>query len=337
MIAPSRPVIIGHRGASGYRPEHSASAYRLAFALGADFVEPDLVVSSDGVLVLRHENDITDTTDVASRPEFAGRRTVRMVDGERHDGWFTEDFTWAELATLHCRERLPELRAASATYNNTERLLCLADLIQIINECSLDAGRALGMVAEIKHSTYFAERGFIMEDLLREQLAGWNGGGTLVVESFELGVLERLRASGLEARYVYLLDKTGIAEDERPEHGGSGTPYAEMATPAGLRALAGRVHGISLSRAYLVAAGGRELVEAAHALGLDVFTWTLRPENRFLAPAARSSEDPAEFGDWRTEFAQIIRTGVDGIFVDHPDLGRLAREHARAGISAVLA
>jgi glycerophosphoryl diester phosphodiesterase len=134
--SPVRPLLIGHRGAPGYRPEHTASSYRLAFAMGVDAVEPDVVATADGVLVLRHENEISGTTDVADRPEFADRRTTKRVDGARLTGWFTEDFTWAELTTLRCRERIPALRPGSAEHNDTEPILRLSDLLDLVEEAS---------------------------------------------------------------------------------------------------------------------------------------------------------------------------------------------------------
>jgi glycerophosphoryl diester phosphodiesterase len=147
------PLLIGHRGAPGYRPEHTASSYRLAFAMGVDAVEPDVVATADGVLVIRHENEISGTTDVAEHPEFAERRTTKRIDGESLTGWFTEDFTWAELATLRCRERIPALRPGSAEYDGTEPILRLGDLLRLVEEASVEHGRDIGVVLEIKHAT----------------------------------------------------------------------------------------------------------------------------------------------------------------------------------------
>ncbi|HXR44580.1 MAG TPA: glycerophosphodiester phosphodiesterase family protein, partial [Pseudolysinimonas sp.] len=152
MRAPQTVQVIGHRGASGYRPEHSRSAYELAIALGADAVEPDIVATRDGELVLRHENDISGTTDVARHPEFAARRTTKTVDGASITGWFTEDFTWDELSTLRVVERLPALRPHSASFDGLQPMLRLRDLLTILD----DATRAVDLVAEIKHPSYFA-------------------------------------------------------------------------------------------------------------------------------------------------------------------------------------
>ncbi|WP_030148085.1 glycerophosphodiester phosphodiesterase family protein [Mycetocola saprophilus] len=318
------PVVIGHRGASGYRPEHSEEAYRLAFELGADLVEPDLVVSRDGVLVLRHENNITDTTDIADRPEFAEYKTVKTVDGIRHEGWFTEDLTWAQIATLKCRERLPELRHDSVLFNDRSRVLCLADLIALIGEEEQNHGRPLGMVAEIKHSAYFASQGFAMNDLFLQQLTGW-GERALIVESFELSALTDLRERGLNAKFVYLIDEEGSPADEVAALGEDARTYASYATPEALASFAPAVNGVSLAKSFLLDELGSARVAAAHAAGLLVYTWTLRPENAFLIPENRGHGDDAHHGDWRTEYHQILETGVDGVFADQPDLAYEAR------------
>ena len=192
MSIPGRPLIIGHRGASGYRPEHTAAAYELAFALGADAVEPDIVATRDGVLVLRHENEISGTTDVASHPEFADRRATKVIDGEEQSGWFTEDFTWDELSTLRARERLPEVRRGSATFDGLYGILRLSDLMALIDAQSR---RDLVMVAEIKSATYFESIGLPLDELFASEVAGWATPEKLVVESFEQTVLGQLRGA----------------------------------------------------------------------------------------------------------------------------------------------
>jgi len=177
------PLIIGHRGASGYRPEHTRAAYELAFRLGADAVEPDIVATRDGVLVLRHENEISGTTDVASRPEFADRRANKLIDGARLTGWFTEDFTWAELSTLRAVERLPQVRQASATFDGLEPILRLSDLLGIIDDASGQRQRI--MVAELKHATYFESIGLPLDELFASEVSGWASDENLIVECFE--------------------------------------------------------------------------------------------------------------------------------------------------------
>ncbi|MEL4320632.1 glycerophosphodiester phosphodiesterase family protein [Leifsonia sp. YIM 134122] len=332
------PLVIGHRGASGYRPEHTASAYQLAFALGADAVEPDIVATRDGVLVLRHENEISGTTDVAAHPEFHARRTTKEIDGKKLTGWFTEDFTWLELATLRARERIPKVRPANASFDDRLPLLRLADLFRLIEETDAADGRVLGMVAEIKHASYFAGIGLPLDELFAGELAAadWaTDDERLTVEAFEITVLEELALRGITAPRIYLMEKAGVPYDLYLGAGADAPGYADFMTETGLRELEGRVDGISVDKTVLVgektatdrgALGGRALVDAAHDHGLSVFTWTLRPENRFLSTAFQSGHGKATHGDWLGEFALVLDTGVDGIFVDHPDLGVEARE-----------
>ena len=318
-----RPLIIGHRGASGYRPEHTRSAYELAFTLGADAVEPDIVATKDGVLVLRHENEISGTTDVATRAEFASRRTTKTIDGQSLTGWFTEDFTWAELSTLRAVERLPALRQPSASFDGDEGILRLVDLLELITAASARSGRPLLMVAEIKHATYFESIGLPLDELFSAAVAAWATPENLIVECFEQSVLLKIRKRGTPGRLVFLADREGAPADLVARDGKKATTYAELLTDDGLAGLAKQVDGVSVDKRLIVTKGGAattDLVARAHAAGLLVFTWTLRAENRFLAKGFRRGSVPAEFGDWRSEFQLIIATGVDGIFVDQPDL-----------------
>ncbi|MDP9027823.1 MAG: glycerophosphodiester phosphodiesterase [Actinomycetota bacterium] len=337
---PIVPLVIGHRGAPGYRPEHTRSSYELAFALGADAVEPDLVATKDGVLVVRHENEISGTTDVAKHPEFASRRTTKQIDGESLSGWFTEDFTWAELATLRAVERLPELRQHSSTFDGTEPILRLSELLEMVDSAAERAGRPLRLVAEVKHPTYFASIGLPLDELVASSLGPWGDRSRLTVECFEQTVLDQVRSRGVDAELVYLLEATGSAADLVARDGSSAATYAEQLTDAGLARLAREVDGISVDKTLLLETSGlgpvgtTDLVARAHESGLSVFTWTLRPENRFLAPGHRVGSAPGDggdgghagdWGDWRREFELILSTDVDGIFVDHPDLGVAAR------------
>ncbi|MCD2441722.1 glycerophosphodiester phosphodiesterase [Agromyces sp. SYSU K20354] len=335
------PLVIGHRGASGYRPEHTRSAYELAFALGADAVEPDIVATRDGVLVLRHENEISGTTDVATRPEFAGRRTTREVDGVALTGWFTEDFTWAELSTLRARERLGGLRQASASFDGRYPIIRLRELFALIDTAADEQRRLIRMVAEFKHAAHFAALGLPLDELFAAELdaAGWGAGDDrLIMEAFEPTLLDRLGARGIRGKRVFLIEGRGAPWDLVLDQGRRAPKYDAFVTAAGLEALGGRFDGVSVGKARLVAASkatddpaagnphagpltGARLVEAAHAAGLEVYTWTLRPENRFLEPRFRRSSVRAAYGDWAAEFAEVLATGVDGIFVDHPDLG----------------
>ncbi|QIM18178.1 glycerophosphodiester phosphodiesterase [Leucobacter coleopterorum] len=334
------PLVIGHRGASGYRPEHTASAYRLAFELGADAVEPDIVATSDGVLVVRHENEISTTTDVADRPEFAARRTTKTVDGVRLTGWFTEDFTWAELATLRCRERLPKIRPSNVAHDNTEPILRLRDVLAIVDERSVAQIRPLRVVVEIKHDHYFRQLGLDLVELLLAELqaTGWaDRPEQLIIEAFELGALSRLREAGVRARLVFLAERIGSPADEvaahEANHGYKARSYAWFRSNEGLDLLATVVDGISVAKWNIIrlnalgrATGTSDLVQRAHDRGLLVYTWTLRPENRFLNLRFQTSVHGAEWGDWRGEFALVLASGVDGIFVDHPDIALAARK-----------
>lgn len=347
--ASSTPLIVAHRGASGYRPEHTEAAYRLALVLGAEAIEPDIVATRDGELVLRHENEISGTTDVADRPEFASRRTTREIDGQRLTGWFTEDFTWAELATLRARERLPAVRGASARFDGRYPILRLRDLLRLLDEAppAAGTGEPVRLVAEVKHATYFASIGLPLDELIAAELGPWSSvqPGRLIVEAFEQTVLGQLRDRGVPADYVYLLEKSGSPADLVARHGAAALSYAGHLTDAGLARLgASGVDGISVGTALLVRAEPRgaglpgspwtplgnglaasDLVDRAHAAGLGVFTWTLRPENRFLPAPCRLGPSASAHGDWLAFFTAIMRTGLDGVFADHPDLAIEAR------------
>jgi glycerophosphoryl diester phosphodiesterase len=323
--------VIAHRGASGWAPEHTATAIRLAARLGADAVEPDLVATRDGVLVVRHDNELSETTDVAERPEFADRRRAQTIDGTPLEGWFVEDFTWAEVATLRARERLPHLRPLSARHGGRDGILRFADLLAIADETGLD------VVAELKHATHHARIGLPLDALLADALAGtrWRSGGRLVVESFEETVLHEVRARGVDARLVYLMEHDGTAPDlvaaADASAPGLGTArpssYAEQRSDAGLAALAGRVDAISVAKSVLFERDGDglragDLVERARDAGLGTLAWTLRPENAFLEPEHRLGEHAGAWGDWSTEWRLLAGLGLEAVFVDHPDLWR---------------
>jgi glycerophosphoryl diester phosphodiesterase len=332
-VITARPLVIAHRGASGYRPEHTRSAYELAFALGADAVEPDIVASRDGVLVLRHENEISGTTDVAQHPEFADRRTTKVIDGVELTGWFTEDFTWAELSTLRATERIPAVRQASSSFDGTEGILRLGDLLEIIDAAAARTGRPLVLVAEIKHATHFASIGLPLDELFADAVRHWATPENLIVECFEQDVLMRIRARGIPGRLVFLAEAKGAPADLVAARGSTARTYAQHLAPAGLATLAGEVDGVSVSRKLLLrldlaknAVGVTDLVDRAHAAGLLVFCWTLRAENKFLARNNRVRGESRDFGDWRREFELILSSGVDGVFADQPDLAVAVRD-----------
>lgn len=327
------PMLIGHRGAPGYRPEHTRASYLLAFDQGVDAVEPDLVVSKDGVLVIRHDTEISETTNVADHPEFADRRTSKVVDGIAYEGWFVEDFTWAELSTLRCRERIPQLRPLNTRFDGREPMLRFRDLLQLIDEESERRGREFNIVIELKHVQFLKEHGHDLVELLLGELAesGWDGKpGRVTIECFELDPLERLRESGVPAWFIFLLEHKGAPADQLALHGKAARSYEWFRSDAGLDSLMGRVHGISPDKRDLLKVNARgkaigitDLVERAHARGLRVFTWTLRPENRFLTPGYRQGSERASWGEWREEWRLILSTGLDGVFLDHPDMLKL--------------
>ncbi|WEG08093.1 glycerophosphodiester phosphodiesterase family protein [Microbacterium horticulturae] len=311
-------LVIGHRGAPGYRPEHTRSSYELALAQGVDAVEPDVVVSKDGVLVVRHENEISTTTDVADRPEFAARRVTKRFAGYELTGWFTEDFTWDELSRLRCRERLPKLRPDNTAYDGQEPMLRLRDVLE------LAAAADRGVVVELKHAVYFASIGWDLPGLVAAELhaAGWADGiHPLVIESFESTALAQVREQGIVARYVYLLEATGTPVDLALAQGRDAPTYAWTASPPGLDSLVGQVDGISVDKAFLTGATRPgTLVADAHARGLLAYTWTCRPENTFLSRPYRRGGGKRAFGDYTGEWGMLRDLGVDGVFADHPDL-----------------
>lgn len=317
--------VIAHRGASGWAPEHTETAVRLAAALGADAVEPDLVATRDGVLVVRHDNELSDTTDIADRPELADRRRTRVIDGVELTGWFAEDLTWAEVATLRARERLRALRPLAARRDGLDGILRLADLLAIADETGLD------VVAELKHATHHASIGLPLDALLADAVAGthWASSGRLMVESFEESALHAVRERGIEARLVYLMDDEGTAADLVGT--ASAATYAEQRTDAALEALGRRVDAISVAKGVLFDRSTgplrpSDLVERAEAAGLGTLAWTLRPENRFLEPEHRLGDHYGAWGDWTTEWSMLaglgLGLGLEAVFVDHPDLWR---------------
>ncbi|QHL89628.1 glycerophosphodiester phosphodiesterase [Sphingomonas changnyeongensis] len=312
--ASARPVVIAHRGASGERPEHTLAAYERAIEQGADFIEPDLVMTKDGVLVARHENEISGTTDVAERPEFAARRTTRLIDGVEMSGWFTEDFSLAELKTLKARERLPRLRPGNTAFAD-ERIPTFAEVVALARK------HGVGVYPETKHPSYFRGIGLPLEAAMLKVLAdhGWTRAADPVfIQSFEVENLKMLK--GMTAlRLVQLVAGAGGPPD-RP-----GTAYADMLTPAGLKEIAGYAAGIGPEKTLVVPrdAAGRSLpptrlVADAHAAGLVVHPWTFRAENMFLPAELRSGAAGEAHGRLAEELAQFLAAGVDGLFSDYP-------------------
>ncbi len=333
--APAGPLVIAHRGASGYRPEHTLAAYELAVAMGADVIEPDLVSTKDGVLVDRHEPEISGTTDVARRSEFAARKTTKQVDGQQVTGWFTEDFTLAELKTLRAVERLPQLRQHNTRYDGRWQVPTFDEVLQLRAELSTRYRRPIGIIPEIKHSTYFRAKGINQERatvalVTRHRLN--RPDAPLWIQSFELGNLRELRAElGYRANLVFLT----TAKDAPYDLAAAGEPttYADLTTPAGLRKLAGwGINTLGPEKAQVIPrdADGRlgaptTLVRDAHAAGLKVTPWTFRNENSFLPADYRVGSDPSHHGRAIAEIVTFLRTGIDGFFTDQPDTGVEAR------------
>ncbi len=315
------PVIIAHRGASGERPEHTLAAYQLAIEQGADYIEPDLVLTKDGVLVARHENEIGETTDVADRPEFAARKTSKIIDGQEYSGWFTEDFTLAELKTLRARERLPELRAANMHYDGRFEVPTFEEVLQLLSAHAEKSGKRIGVYPETKHPSYFKALGLSHDKQLLKLLKkyGYDGKDDPVfIQSFEVGNLQALsEQTGI--RLVQLVASEGGPPDQ------AGRSFASMLTADGLKEIVAYADGIGPSKDLVI---GRNavgllgkptgLVEAAHKAGLLVHPWTFRRENHFLPTDFKSGIDPREPGDLAGEVRAFIAAGVDGLFSDNP-------------------
>ncbi|USQ78434.1 glycerophosphodiester phosphodiesterase [Ornithinimicrobium faecis] len=335
------PILIAHRGASGARPEHTLAAYELAARLGADYLEPDLVATADGHLVARHENEISTTTDIADHPEFADRATSKVIDGHTVTGWFTEDLTLAELRTLRCRERLPDLRPGNTAYDGQFTVPTLEEILDLRARLSAELGRDLGVYPETKHPTHFRDIGLPLDEPLVAVLerAGLNEDGAPVfLQSFELGNLIHLRRDlGARAPLVFLAEAAGApydfvaAQDPRT--------FADLLTPAGLAELARWVDGIGPHKDLVIAPGAdgtlgepTSLVTDAHEARLVVHPWTFRRENAFLPTDLRGAGgDPGAAGDVVAEIRAHLAAGVDGFFTDHTDLGVQARAQAQPG------
>jgi glycerophosphoryl diester phosphodiesterase len=303
------PQVIGHRGAPGYRPEHTLASYRLAIALGAEAVEPDVVMTADGVAVLRHENELSDTTDVAGHPEFADRHTVKEVAGLAVRGWFTEDFTLAELKTLRAVERLPERRPRNTRWDGRLEIATLDELLLLVAEESRRCGREVGVDIELKSSSYFVSIGLPLEDVvldsLRDHGLDRRGSGVLL-QSFETANLRWLRER-TDLPLVQLVEASGAPADLVAV--GDPTTYDDLCSSDGLRAVARYADVLGVARARLLARPA--LVDEAHLAGLQVLAWTVR------------DDDPTPDD---TEVRVLLDAGVDGLFSDHPDTTLLVRD-----------
>ena len=324
----SRPLIIAHRGASGYRPEHTLEAYELAIALGADYIEPDLVMTKDEVLVARHENAIAilnpktqqvieATTNVAECSEFAHRLTTKIIDSRVITGWFTEDFTLAELKTLRAKERLPQLR--STEFDGLFKIPTLDEVIELVQRKTREIGRTIGIYPETKHPTYFNSIGLSLEKPLVEILNkhGYTrSDAPIFIQSFETANLKYLKTL-TDVPLVQLLNNSGQPYDFINTVNINCT-YLDMATPAGLAEIAHYADGIGANKRLILPTDSNgelleptSLIQEAHTLGLFVHAWTFRNETLFLAPNYQ--------GDPRLEYQQFFSLGVDGVFTDFSD------------------
>ncbi|WP_406150630.1 glycerophosphodiester phosphodiesterase [Streptomyces sp. NBC_01012] len=326
------PTVIGHRGTAGYRPEHTIGSYQLALDMGAHIVEQDLVPTKDGHLVCRHENDITATTDVAEHPEFAGRKTTKEIDGVPLTGWFTEDFTLAELKTLRAKERIPANRQRNTLYDGRWEIPTFEEVLRWAEEEGRRRGHAVWLYVETKHPTYFRGLGLALEEPLAKLLrrhGRHRANSPLILQSFEPTSMRRLSKLVATPRVV-LLD----AADTQPwdfVKAGDPRTVADLVKPAGLKWIASFAQGIGpwLDLVIPQDEDGRltsptTLVADAHARGLILHPYTMRNENTFLPADFRRGTDPNAYGDAFGAFRTYFETGIDGIFSDNPDTALLA-------------
>lgn len=324
-IEPSEITVVGHRGASGHRPEHTLAAYETAIVQCADYIEPDVVSTKDGVLVARHENEIGGTTDVSTRAEFADRRTTKTIDGARITGWFTEDFTLAELRTLRAKERLPQTRPANTAFDGLYLVPTLDEVIDLARHSVSCDGRTVGVYPETKHPTYFDAIGLSLEEPLAAALEANDvdrADAPVILQSFEVANLKDLDAM-TNVSIAQLVSPSGRPYDFTAA--GDPRTYKDLVTPAGLAEIATYADGVGLEKSVMIPrtpAGNlgtpTSVIADAHAAGLTVHGWTFRLENQFLPAEFRSSTDPNAPGDLPGEIRAFLEQGMDGLFSDQP-------------------
>ena len=325
-----KPIVIAHRGASGYLPEHTLAAYGVAMLQGADFIEPDLVMTRDGELIARHDNRLDLTTDVAARPEFARLKRTKDVDGTRMSGWFSEDFTLAEIKQLRSIERLPDIRPGNRRFDGQFEVPTLREILAVVRDHEQRLGRRIGIYPETKHPTHFARLGLPMEPALVALLGDYGytrKDDPVYLQSFEPTSLKKLRALTPLA-LIQLLDDGGGPFDLRA----TGESYDAMATAAGLAHIATYADGVGPNKERIIAHDAQNrlapqptsFIRDAHAVGLEVHAYTFRAENYFLPTELRNGDDPAVCGDLEREIHAYLAAGIDGLFVDHTPYARRA-------------
>jgi glycerophosphoryl diester phosphodiesterase len=327
-------IVVGHRGASGSRPEHTLASYRLAIKQCADYIEPDVVSTRDHQLVARHENDITGTTNVADHPEFTDRRTTKVVDGASVTGWFTEDFTLAELKTLRAKERTPDVRPDNAAYDGRFEVPTLKEVLDLARRSRSCKGRRVGVYPETKHPSYFDSIGLSLEEPLVQQLhaAGYRGKRAVAyIQSFEVANLQQLR----EMTRIRLTQLVCAGRPWDFTVAGDPRTYADLVTPAGLDFVRTYADGVAPCKELVIPQDGNgnltsptPLVSDAHARDLVVHPWTLRRENQYLPASLRRGADPNAPGDLTGEIDAFLDADIDGFFTDNPDIGRRASRNA---------
>ena len=326
--AEAEGTVIAHRGASGYRPEHTLASYALAIRQCADVIEPDVVLTKDDVPVARHENEIGGTTDVATHPEFANRRVRKIIDGESIRGWFTEDFTLAELRTLRTKERIPDLRPANTAFNGKYPIPTLAEVLDLARHSRTCSGQRVGVTPETKHPTYFASIGKPMETPLLDALTAADLNrrrSPVVIQSFEVGNLQRLNQL-TPVGLSQLVNCSGAPYDF--EAAGDPRTYASMASAAGLAEISQYADAVGFCKNLMIPRTSQgylrqptTAISDAHGVGLTVIGWTFRQENSFLPADFRIGTDPAAHGDLQGEIRTFLAAGMDGYFTDNPDIG----------------
>lgn len=323
----TKPIVIAHRGASGHIPEHTIAAYTLAILQGADFIEPDLVITKDGVLIARHDNVLNLTTDIANRPEFYSRKTTKTIDGNTVSGWFSEDFTLEEIKTLRAIERIPKLRPHNTRFNGQFSIPTLVEVIQLIKAMEEFTGKTIGLYPETKHPSYFDSVDLNLEEPLLKLLHhdNFDADRQVFIQSFEINNLKKLKKM-TSIPLIQLIWKNGQPFDQT--HSKAGIYYKDMLTNKGLHAIAQYADGIAVEKSLILNNGKSSgLVKRAHNKDLLVHAYTFRAENAFLTKTLQSSTEADQLGNITQEIQLFLDVNVDGFFTDHPYLGVSARDN----------